>query len=124
MFFTLGLLGLSFAYLPLCWLILGPLGAILGPLGPSYDRLGALLGPLGALLGPLGAVLGPLGAVLEPLGALVEASWGHLRGPKTQSSVVAKMSQNTIRIAFWGPRGVQRRVKLGSNCDRKFELGR
>ena len=93
--------------------------------GPK-TRGGGILGILGRLKvfwgpswGHLGAVLGRLGAVLGPLGAFLESFSGRLRGPKTQSSEVAKMSQNAIRIAFLGPRGVQERAKLGSNCDRK-----
>ena len=75
-------------------------------------RLGAVLGPLGVLLGPLGAALGPLGAVLEPLGALLEPSWGHLRGPKTQSSEVAKMFQNNTYCSL-GPSGSPKERQVG-----------
>ena len=125
-----GLLGRSWSRLGALEPSWGSLGVVLGPswgpLGLSWALLGSswgLLGPSWGLLGPSWGLLGRswsrLGAVLGPLGALLEPSWGHLRGPKTQSSEVAKMSQNAIRIAFLGPRGVQERAKLGSNCDRK-----
>ena len=120
-FLMLGLLGLSFAYLPVRWLILGPLGAILGPLGPSYGRLGALLGPLGVILGPswallgqscdplglswghLGALLGPLGATLGSSWPILAPSWATLRPPWGNLAVL---------WALFGPLGAILRLFL------------